>query len=128
MARTSKRAEKPNQQEGLTDVRLDLELSEAQRRSILKCADLPAHLAEPLSALGGEGSATQFTLDELDELLDRLEKRSIEPSETRSRKSCASCRRWRACSVARLSLPPFRATGPPRRHPRSFRSKDLEGH
>jgi hypothetical protein len=73
MARTNKRAEKPSQQEGLADERLDLELSEAQRRTILKYADLPAHLAEPLSAQGAEGSATQFTLDELDELLDRLE-------------------------------------------------------
>ncbi len=52
MARTNKRAEKLNQQERLTDERLDLGLSEAQRRTILKYADLPAHLAEPLSAQG----------------------------------------------------------------------------
>jgi hypothetical protein len=67
MARTNKRAE------GSTDERLDLELSEAQRRTILKYADLPARLANALSAQGTEESATQFTLDELDELLDRLE-------------------------------------------------------
>jgi hypothetical protein len=67
MARTNKRPEKPNQQEGLTDERPDLELSEAQRRTMLKYADLPAHLAEHLSAQGAEGSAMQFTLDELDE-------------------------------------------------------------
>ena len=52
MARTNKRAE------GATDEQLDLELSEAQRRTILKYADLPAHLAEPLSAQGAEESAT----------------------------------------------------------------------
>jgi Plasmid pRiA4b ORF-3-like protein len=74
MARTNKRAEQRNQQEGLTDERLDLELSEAQRRTILKYTDLPAHLAKPLSAQGVEERATQFTLDELDELLDRLER------------------------------------------------------
>jgi hypothetical protein len=73
MARTHKRPEKPDQQEGLTDERLDLELSEAQRRTILKYADLPANLAEPLSAQDAEGSATRLTLDELDELLDQLE-------------------------------------------------------
>ena len=73
MARTNKRAEKSDQQEGLTDVRLDLELSEAQRRTILKYAELPAHLANTLSGQDAEQAATQFTLDELDELLDRLE-------------------------------------------------------
>src|SRR5262249_36823852 len=73
MARTNKRAEKANQQEGFTDERLDLELSEAQRRTILKYADVPAHLAGPLSAQGAEEVATPFTPDELDELLDQLE-------------------------------------------------------
>ena len=73
MARTNKRTEKPDQQKGLTDQRLDLELSEAQRRTILKYADLPAHLANALSAQGAAEVATSFTLDELDELLDRLE-------------------------------------------------------
>jgi hypothetical protein len=73
MARTNKREEQPNQQEGLKDERLDLELSEAQRRTVLKYADLPAHLAHALSAQGAEERATQLTLDELDELLDRLE-------------------------------------------------------
>jgi hypothetical protein len=73
MARTNKRAEKPDEQEGLTDERFDLGLTETQRRTVLKNADLPAHLAEPLSAQGAEERATQLTLDELDELLDRLE-------------------------------------------------------
>jgi hypothetical protein len=67
MARTNKRAE------GSTGERLDLELSEAQRRTVLKYADLPAHLANALSGQGAEQAARQFTLDELDELLDRLE-------------------------------------------------------
>ena len=67
MARTNKRAE------GSTDERLDLELSEAQRRTILKYADLPPHLANAVSGQGAERAARQFTLDELDELLDRLE-------------------------------------------------------
>ena len=67
MARTNKRPEKPNQQEGLTDERPDLELSEAQRRTILKYAALPAHLDEALSVQGAEEVATPFTLDELDE-------------------------------------------------------------
>jgi hypothetical protein len=67
MARTNKRAE------GLTGERLDLELSEAQRRTVLKYADLPAQLANALSARGAEERATPLTLDDLDELLDRLE-------------------------------------------------------
>jgi hypothetical protein len=67
MARTNKRAG------GVTDERLDLKLSEAQRRTILKYADVPAHLANALSAQGAADATTQFTLDELDELLDRLE-------------------------------------------------------
>ena len=73
MARTNKRAEKANQQEGFTDERFDLELSEAQRRTILKYAALPAHLDEALSVQGAEEVATPFTLYELDELLDRVE-------------------------------------------------------
>ena len=73
MARTNKQPEKPVQQQGLTDQRSNLELTKAQRRTILKYADLPTRLAEPLSGQGAEGSATQFTVDELDELLDRLE-------------------------------------------------------
>src|SRR5262249_35095721 len=67
MSRTNKRAE------GSTDERHDLELSEAQRRTILKYADLPAHIAKALSAQGAEEVATPLTLDELDELLDRVE-------------------------------------------------------
>src|SRR5215467_2207966 len=73
MARTNKRAEKPGQQEGLTDERSDLKLSEVQRRTVLKYAELPAHLANALSGQGAEQAATQFTLDEMDELLDRLD-------------------------------------------------------
>ena len=67
MARTNKRAE------GSTGERLDLELSEAQRRTVLKYADLPAHLANALSAQGAADATTPLSLDELDELLDRLE-------------------------------------------------------
>jgi hypothetical protein len=67
MARTNKRAA------GVTDGRLGLELTEAQRRTILNYADLPAHLANALSAQGAADATTPFTLDELDELLDRLE-------------------------------------------------------
>src|SRR5262249_44116235 len=52
---------------------LGLRLSEAQRRTILKNADLPPHLAKGLSSQGAEETATRFTLDELDELLDRVE-------------------------------------------------------
>src|SRR5690242_3188449 len=73
MARTNRRAEKPDQQQGLTNERLSLELSEAQRHTILKYADLPAHLANALSAQGAADATTQFSLDELDDLLDRLE-------------------------------------------------------
>jgi hypothetical protein len=57
----------------LTGERLDLALSEAQRHTILSYADLPAPLANTLSAQAAEEAATPFTLDELDELLDRLE-------------------------------------------------------
>jgi hypothetical protein len=47
---------------------LELNLSEEQRHTILKYADVPAQLSERLAAKG-----TQFTLDELDELLDLVE-------------------------------------------------------
>jgi hypothetical protein len=67
MARINKLPEKPDQHEGLTHERLDLELSEAQRRTVLKYADLPAHLGHALSAQGAEERATPLTLDELDE-------------------------------------------------------------
>jgi hypothetical protein len=48
----------------------ELKLSEGQRRTILKYAELPAHLSGRLAA---KGTATTFTLNELDELLDRVE-------------------------------------------------------
>lgn len=49
-----------------------MKLSEAQRRTIAAYAELPAHLAKRLSAQDATESVPQFTLDELDELLDRL--------------------------------------------------------
>ena len=52
---------------------LELNLSEGQRHTILKYAELPAHLSERLAAKGTAAKATQFTLDELDELLDHVE-------------------------------------------------------
>lgn len=72
MARINKGAEEPSQPEVLTSGRLPLRLSEAQRQTILKYAELPAYLAERLSVHPDE-MGVQFTLDELDELLDRLE-------------------------------------------------------
>ena len=57
----------------LTRELLELKLSEGQRRTILKYAELPAHLSERLEANRTEAKGTQFTLDELDELLDHLE-------------------------------------------------------
>jgi len=50
----------------------ELELSEAQRRTILKYAELPAHLSGRLAATETAAKSTQFTLDELDELLDHV--------------------------------------------------------
>src|SRR5271157_2867381 len=57
----------------LTRELLELKLSEGQRRTILKYAELPAHLSERLEANRTVAKRTQFTLDELDELLDHLE-------------------------------------------------------
>jgi hypothetical protein len=85
MARTDKRAEGSDRQEGLTGEGLDLGLSEAQRRTALKYAELPAHLANALSGQGAGQAATPFTLDELDELLDRLERAAYRARATRSR-------------------------------------------
>jgi Plasmid pRiA4b ORF-3-like protein len=51
----------------------ELILSEGQRSTILKYGELPAHLSERLAAKGTEAKGTQFTLDELDELLDHVE-------------------------------------------------------
>lgn len=52
---------------------LELNLSEGQRHTILRYADLPAHLSERLAGKGTAVKATPFTLDELDELLDHVE-------------------------------------------------------
>jgi Plasmid pRiA4b ORF-3-like protein len=52
----------------LTSEPQELLLTEGQRNTILKYADLPAHLSERLV-----GKNQQFTLDELDELLDHVE-------------------------------------------------------
>lgn len=52
---------------------LELNLSEGQRQTILKYAELPAHLSERLAGKGTVAKATPFTLDELDELLDHVE-------------------------------------------------------
>jgi len=54
----------------LTKELLELKLSEGQRRTILKYAELPAHLSKRLAENHTEAIGTQFTLDELDELLD----------------------------------------------------------
>src|SRR3954453_8410774 len=51
----------------------ELKLSEGQRRTLLKYAELPAHLSERLAAEGTATKGTQYTLDELDELLDHVE-------------------------------------------------------
>ena len=57
----------------LTKELLELKLSEGQCRTILKYAELPVNLSERLAANRTVAKRTQFTLDELDELLDHLE-------------------------------------------------------
>ena len=57
----------------LAEELLALKLSDGQCRTILKYAKLPAHLAERFAATHNVKQRTQFTLDELDELLDGLE-------------------------------------------------------
>jgi hypothetical protein len=52
---------------------MGVKFSAAQRSTILRYAELPASLAGYLSAQGAEKTVTWFTLDELDDLLDRLE-------------------------------------------------------
>lgn len=52
---------------------MKLNLSEGQRQTILKYAELPAPLSERLAARGTAAKTTRFTLDELDELLDHVE-------------------------------------------------------
>jgi hypothetical protein len=52
---------------------MELNLSEGQRLTILKYAELPAPLSERLTGKGAAAKAMQFTLDELDELLDLVE-------------------------------------------------------
>ena len=73
MARTKQRTENATRTQDLTEEQFDLQLSEAQRRTILTYASLPAHLAMALSPKGAEKSLAPFTLDELDELLDWIE-------------------------------------------------------
>jgi hypothetical protein len=51
----------------------ELKLSEVQRRTILKYTELPTHLSGRLAAKGTGARVIQLTLDELDELLDRVE-------------------------------------------------------
>lgn len=63
----------PNDRPAENQVRLGVKLSAAQRRTILRYAELPASLVEHLSAQSAEETVTWFTLDELDGLLDRLE-------------------------------------------------------
>ena len=63
----------PQPTPSLTKELLELKLSEGQRRTILKYAELPAHLSERLAANRTVAKRTQFTLDELDELLDHVE-------------------------------------------------------
>jgi hypothetical protein len=57
----------------LTGEQQELKLSEGQRHTILKYAELPAHLSGRLAAKGTAVKGTPFTLDELDELLDHVE-------------------------------------------------------
>ncbi len=57
----------------LTRELLELKLSGGQCRTILKYAQLPTHLSERLAANRDVAKGTQFTLDELDELLDLVE-------------------------------------------------------
>jgi hypothetical protein len=57
----------------LTREAQEVKLSEGQRLTIVKYAELPAHLAGRLAAKGTATKGTQFTLDELDELLDHVE-------------------------------------------------------
>jgi hypothetical protein len=51
----------------------ELKLSEGQRRTIIKYAQLPPHLSKRFSASRTVAKGMQFTLDELDELLDHVE-------------------------------------------------------
>ncbi len=57
----------------LTRELLELKLSEGQCRTIVKYAELPAHLSERLAVKPTTARETKFTLDELDELLDHVE-------------------------------------------------------
>jgi hypothetical protein len=68
-------SQRPTSEPGLSLVTepQELKLSEGQRRTILKYAELPARLSGRLAAEGTVAKGIQLTLDELDELLDRLE-------------------------------------------------------
>src|SRR5262249_54095501 len=72
MARTNQQAEEPSQPEVTASERLTLNLSEAQRITVLRYAKLPDDLAKRLS-MPQDATSVQFTLDELDALLDELE-------------------------------------------------------
>jgi hypothetical protein len=56
-----------------TAEQIALNLSDAQRRTILKYTKLPNHLSERLEAMDTAAQATPFSLNELDELLDHLD-------------------------------------------------------
>jgi hypothetical protein len=68
-------SKRPISQPGLslTGESQELKLSAGQRRTLLKYTELPIHLSERLAAKGTGARVIQFTLDELDELLDRVE-------------------------------------------------------
>jgi hypothetical protein len=72
VARIDQQIEAPSLPDVLARERLALKLSEAQRQTIFKYAELPAYLAERLSVQHDE-MGVQFSLDELDELLDWVE-------------------------------------------------------
>ncbi len=63
----------PEPTRSLTRELLELNIAEGQCRTILKYAELPTYLAERLAAKHTVAKGPQFTLDELDELLDHVE-------------------------------------------------------
>ncbi len=77
----------------LTEELLALKLSDGQCRTILKYVELPAHLSERFAATHNVEQRTQFTLDELDELLDDLEASVYRAKGSKSRRSYGSLRR-----------------------------------
>ena len=63
----------PRRQQKGREQSMELNLSEGQRLTILKYAELPAPLSERLTGKGSPAKAMPLTLDELDELLDHVE-------------------------------------------------------